>query len=48
MEAVLWARSNPNPKLQKEVDTKMMRGEENLELQDTEVDDEMYGDGGEE
>ncbi len=42
---MLWARLNPNPKLQKEVETKMMRGKEDLELEDTEVDNEVNGDG---
>ncbi len=42
---LLWARSNPNPKLKEEVDSEMVRGEEELDLKDTEVDDEMNGEG---
>ena len=44
---LLWARSNPNPKLKEEVETKMVRDEEDLELKETEVDDEVNGDEGE-
>ncbi len=40
---MLWARSNPNPKLKEEVDSEVMGGEEELDLKDTEVDDEMNG-----
>ncbi len=42
---MLWARSDPNPKLKEEVDSKMMRGEEELDLKDAEVDDEMNDEG---
>ncbi len=44
--AVLWARSNPNPKLQKEIEAKTMRDEEDLELKETEVDNEVNDKGG--
>ncbi len=44
---MLWARSNPNPKLKEEKERKMMGDEEDLELKDTEMDDEVNGDGNE-
>ena len=40
---LLWARSNPNPKLKEEVDSEVIRGEEELDLKDAEVDDEVNG-----
>ncbi len=42
---LLWARLNPNPKLQKEVETKMVRGDEDLEFKDTKANDEMNDEG---